>query len=59
MTRSVTTATHRGILEVGVRPNSIRLVPPVAEARSPARVEQAAYLGTNVSYLVRTPGGTA
>ena len=33
-------------------------MPAAAEGAIPARVEQAAYLGTNVSYLVRTPGGT-
>jgi ABC-type Fe3+/spermidine/putrescine transport system ATPase subunit len=45
-------------IEISVRPESIRLLPPAAEDAIPARVEQAAYLGTNVSYLVRTPGGT-
>jgi spermidine/putrescine transport system ATP-binding protein len=45
-------------VEISVRPESIRLVPRAAEGAISARVEQAAYLGTNVSYLVRTPGGT-
>jgi spermidine/putrescine transport system ATP-binding protein len=45
-------------IEISVRPESIRLLPPAAEDAIAARVEQAAYLGTTVSYLVRTPGGT-
>ena len=33
-------------------------MPAAAEGAIPARVEQAAYLGTNVSYQLRTTGGT-
>ena len=46
-------------VELGVRPESIALLPALADGALPARVEQAAYLGTSVSYLVRTTGGTA
>ncbi len=45
-------------IELSVRPEAIRLLPAAAEGALPARVEQAAYLGTTVSYLVRTTGGT-
>ena len=45
-------------IEISIRPESIRLVPAAADGAVPARVEQAAYLGTTVSYLVRTTGGT-
>ena len=45
-------------IEISVRPESIRLLPAAAEDAIPARVEQAAYLGTNVSYQLRTTGGT-
>jgi len=46
-------------VELGVRPESIALLPAAADGALPGRVEQAAYLGTSVSYLVRTAGGTA
>ncbi len=45
-------------IEISVRPESIRLLPAAAEDAIAARVEQAAYLGTNVSYQLRTTGGT-
>ena len=46
-------------LELSVRPESIALLPAGAAGAIPACVEQVAYLGTTVSYLVRTPGGLA
>jgi spermidine/putrescine transport system ATP-binding protein len=45
-------------IEISIRPECIRLLPAAAEDAIPARVEQAAYLGNTVSYLVRTTGGT-
>ena len=53
---------HDGIatgtaVEVSVRPESIELVPPEAIGAIRGSVEQAAYLGTNVTYQVRTAGG--
>ena len=45
-------------IEISIRPESIRLVPAAADGAIAARVEQAAYLGTNVSYQLRTTGGT-
>jgi spermidine/putrescine transport system ATP-binding protein len=44
-------------VEIGVRPESVTLLPPAAEDVLSGRVEQAAYLGSSVSYLVRTAGG--
>ena len=58
--RRRSTATPPGAaVEIGVRPESIRSCRRLADGALPARVEQAAYLGTSVSYLVRTTGGTA
>ena len=52
---------HDGIaagteVEISVRPESITIVPPGREAIR-ATVEQAAYLGTSISYRLRTAGG--
>jgi spermidine/putrescine transport system ATP-binding protein len=44
-------------LELSVRPESIELVPAGAVGAIHASVEQAAYLGTTISYQVRTAGG--
>src|SRR6478735_4213407 len=44
-------------IELSVRPESISLVPPEAVGAIPATVIQAAYLGANVNYQVRTAGG--
>jgi spermidine/putrescine transport system ATP-binding protein len=60
----VVPAVHDGLpagspVELSVRPEAISLVPAAAENAVAARVEQAAYLGTSVSYLVRTDGGLA
>ena len=46
-------------VELSVRPESIALVPPEAIGAIRGRVEQAAYLGTNVTYQIRTAGGLA
>ena len=59
--RSPWTATARpsgSALEISIRPESIRLVAAGSADAVPAVVEQAAYLGNTVSYLVRTSGGT-
>ena len=53
---------HDGIpagqgIEVSLRPESIDLVPAEAEGALPGTVDQAAYLGTTMSYQVRTAGG--
>jgi spermidine/putrescine transport system ATP-binding protein len=55
---------HDGItpgteVEISVRPESIALVPPDAVGAIRATVEQAAYLGTTISYQLRTAGGLA
>ncbi len=55
-------AIHDGLgagtaVELSVRPEAISLLPAEAGDAIPARVEQAAYLGTNVTYQVRTAGG--
>jgi spermidine/putrescine transport system ATP-binding protein len=55
-------AAHDGIasgteVEISVRPESIELVPFDAVGAIRGQVEQAAYLGTNLSYQVRTAGG--
>jgi spermidine/putrescine transport system ATP-binding protein len=57
-------AIHDGLpagspIELSVRPEAISILPDDAEGGIPASVEQAAYLGTTVSYIVRTPGGTS
>jgi spermidine/putrescine transport system ATP-binding protein len=44
-------------VEISIRPESILLVAPDAPGAIRGQVEQAAYLGTNVSYQVRTAGG--
>ncbi len=44
-------------IEISLRPESIELVPAEAEGAIPGTVEQAAYLGTTMSYQVRTLGG--
>jgi spermidine/putrescine transport system ATP-binding protein len=46
-------------VEISVRPESMSLVPPSAEGAIKATVEQAAYLGTTISYQLRTAGGLA
>jgi spermidine/putrescine transport system ATP-binding protein len=53
---------HDGIaagtsVELSIRPESITLVPADAIGGIRGTVEQAAYLGTNVTYQVRTAGG--
>jgi len=55
-------AAHDGLptataVELSVRPESISLVPSAALGAIPGVVEQAAYLGTNITYQVRTAGG--
>ena len=59
-----TRAAHDGLavgstVELCVRPEAISLVPPEAIGAIAGQVEQAAYLGTNVTYQVRTAGGLA
>jgi spermidine/putrescine transport system ATP-binding protein len=44
-------------LELSIRPESIELVPAGAAGAIRASVEQTAYLGTTISYQVRTAGG--
>lgn len=44
-------------VEMSVRPESVVLVAAGTSGALSARVEQAAYLGTNLSYRVRTAGG--
>ena len=44
-------------VEISVRPEAIALVPAAAAGAIRATVEQAAYLGTTISYQVRTAGG--
>ena len=44
-------------IEVSIRPESIELVPLTAAGALRGQVEMAAYLGTNMSYQVRTAGG--
>jgi spermidine/putrescine transport system ATP-binding protein len=55
-------AAHDGLptgttVEISVRPEAITLVPPDAIGAIRGSVIQAAYLGTNVNYQVRTAGG--
>src|SRR5258705_13313063 len=45
-------------VEICVRPEAISLVPASAEGAIGATVEQAAYLGSTISYRLRTAGGT-
>ena len=61
-TGEVAPVVHNGLaagseVELSVRPESIGLVPASAVGAIPATVEQAAYLGTTISYQVRTAGG--
>ena len=44
-------------VELSIRPESVRFTAAGAPGAVDACVEQAAYLGTSLSYLVRTPGG--
>jgi spermidine/putrescine transport system ATP-binding protein len=44
-------------VEISIRPEAIALVPTTSEGAIAATVEQAAYLGTAISYQVRTVGG--
>ncbi len=44
-------------IEISIRPEAIALVPTSAEGALPAVVEQAAYLGSTISYRLRTAGG--
>jgi spermidine/putrescine transport system ATP-binding protein len=58
----VARAAHDGLppgaeVEISIRPESIELVPADAVGAIRGQVEQAAYLGTNLSYQVRTAGG--
>ena len=58
----LTRAAHDGLatgdtVELSVRPEAISLVPAEASGALRATVAQAAYLGTNVTYQVRTAGG--
>ena len=46
-------------VEISVRPESISLVPTSAQGAIQAKVEQIAYLGTTISYQLRTAGGLA
>ena len=55
-------AAHDGLpagtaVEVSIRPESISLVPPDAVGAIRGTVDQAAYLGTNITYQVHTAGG--
>src|SRR6476661_6790327 len=43
--------------EISIRPEAISLVPAAAEGAIGATVQQAAYLGSTISYRVRTTGG--
>jgi spermidine/putrescine transport system ATP-binding protein len=60
----LTRVAHDGLspgatVELSVRPESMSLVPPDAIGAIRGSVEQAAYLGTNVTYLIRSTGGLA
>jgi spermidine/putrescine transport system ATP-binding protein len=46
-------------VEISIRPEAISLVPFHAEGAIKATVEQAAYLGSTISYQLRTAGGQA
>ena len=46
-------------VEISVRPEAISLVPPGAEGTIRATVDQSAYLGSSMSYQLRTAGGLA
>ena len=58
------TVAHDGLatgteVEISVRPEAIALVPRETQGAIRATVEQAAYLGTTISYQLRTAGGLA
>jgi spermidine/putrescine transport system ATP-binding protein len=60
----VATAAHDGMaagteVEISVRPEAIAIVPAGAEGAIRATVEQVAYLGSTISYRLRTAGGLA
>ncbi len=58
LTRAVHDALGPGSeVEISIRPESIDLVAPGSPGAIGGQVEQAAYLGTNLSYQVRTAGG--
>ncbi len=58
LTRAVHDALGPGSeVEISIRPESIDLVAPGSSGAIGGQVEQAAYLGTNLSYQVRTAGG--
>jgi spermidine/putrescine transport system ATP-binding protein len=44
-------------IEISIRPEAIAMVPTSAEGALPAVVEHAAYLGSTISYRLRTAGG--
>lgn len=44
-------------IEISIRPEAIDLVPASAEGAIAATVEQVAYLGSTISYRLRTAGG--
>jgi spermidine/putrescine transport system ATP-binding protein len=44
-------------IEISLRPEAIAIVPASAEGALPAVVEQTAYLGSTMSYRLRTAGG--
>ncbi|MFL5677804.1 MAG: ABC transporter ATP-binding protein [Chloroflexota bacterium] len=44
-------------IEISVRPEAIAIVPSSAEGAIPATVQQVAYLGSTISYRLRTTGG--
>jgi ABC-type Fe3+/spermidine/putrescine transport system ATPase subunit len=46
-------------VEISIRPEAIMLVPTSAPGAIQATVEQAAYLGSTISYRLRTAGGLA
>ena len=46
-------------VEISVRPEAIALLPSGADGAIDATVEQAAYLGSTISYQLRTAGGLA
>ena len=44
-------------IEISLRPEAIAIVPTSADGALPAVVEQAAFLGSTISYRLRTAGG--
>jgi spermidine/putrescine transport system ATP-binding protein len=58
LTRVATTGLADGTaIEICLRPEAISLVDPATPGAIAGTIDQAAYLGTNVSYQVRTTGG--